>query len=130
MEKKDGRALPYALRAKFLKQAVARVLAGESPEAVIEALNFHRSCIYDWLSKYDAGGNEALNTRLIPGRPRKFSGEHTDRLSVAKIYRLDQGQVNLFGQSPVKLVWNYTKAHKPEHNAAVTRETLKAMSQP
>lgn len=85
---------PHALRAEIRKQAVARVLAGESPESVIEALGFHRSCIYDWLLKYDA-------------RPS---------------FRPARTRINWYG--------NFTKAHKPEHNAADTRETLEAMGQP
>ena len=47
MEKKDGRALPHAVREEIRKRAVSRVLAGESPEVVIDSLGFHRSCIYD-----------------------------------------------------------------------------------
>jgi transposase len=47
---------------------------------VIEALGFHRSCIYEWLAKYEVGGDAALETRPIPGRPRKFSDEHAERL--------------------------------------------------
>ncbi len=77
---KDGRALPHSVREEIRKRAVARVIAGESPESVIKALGFHRSCIYDWLAKYEAGGEAALETRPIPGRPREFSDEHADRL--------------------------------------------------
>lgn len=80
MTKKDGRALPHSVREEIRKRAVAQVLAGESPEAVIDALGFHRSCIYDWLAKYEAGGEAALETRPISGRPRKFSNEHAERL--------------------------------------------------
>ena len=80
MKNKDGRALPHAVREEIRKRAVARVLAGESPEVVISSLGFHRSCIYDWLSKYEAAGEQGLQTRPIAGRPRKFSDEHADRL--------------------------------------------------
>ncbi len=40
MEKKDGRALPHAVREEIRKRAIARVMSGESPELVIEALGF------------------------------------------------------------------------------------------
>lgn len=62
------------------KRAVARVLAGESPEDVISSLGFHRSCIYEWLAKYRADGEQGLETRPIPGRSRKFPDEHADKL--------------------------------------------------
>ena len=55
MEKKDGRALPHAVREEIRKRAVSRVLDGES-EVVIESLGFHRSRIYDWLSQYRQRG--------------------------------------------------------------------------
>jgi transposase len=72
MEKKDGRALPHAVREQIRKRAVSRVLDGESPEVVIESLGFHRSRIYDWLNQYRQRGEAGLETRPIPGRPKKF----------------------------------------------------------
>ena len=72
MEKKDGRALPHAVREEIRKRAVSRVLAGESPEVVIDSLGFHRSCIYDWLKQYRRRGEAGLETKPIPGRPKKF----------------------------------------------------------
>jgi len=55
-------------------------LGGESPEEVIAALGFHRSRIYQWLSQYRAGGEKALETRTICGRPRKFPERYADAL--------------------------------------------------
>lgn len=46
---------------------------------MIGTLGFHRSCIYDWLAKYEAGDEAALATRPIQGRPRKSSDEHAER---------------------------------------------------
>jgi len=80
MNKQDGRALSHSVREEIRKRAVARVLDGESPEEVIKSLGFHRSCIYDWLAKYKEGGESALKTRPISGRPRKFPDEYADRL--------------------------------------------------
>ena len=34
---------------------------------VAKVLNFNRSCIYDWLKRYDQGGYEALESRKLPG---------------------------------------------------------------
>lgn len=80
MRKRDGRALPHAVREEIRKRAVQRVLAGESPETVIEALGFHRSRIYQWLEQYREGGEQALDTKPIAGRPRKFPERYADAL--------------------------------------------------
>lgn len=55
-------------------RAVARVQAGESPEVVIRSLGFARRVIYDWLSRYSAGGWDALKVRKAPGRKAKLTG--------------------------------------------------------
>ncbi len=47
-------------------RAVARVQAGESPEAVIRALGMSRACIYNWLALYRTGGWDALRVRKAP----------------------------------------------------------------
>ncbi len=80
MKKTDGRSLPHSAREAIRRHAVAQVLSGESPEKVIKALGFHRSCIDDWLSRYEQGGEQALSTGKITGRPRKFPDEYADRL--------------------------------------------------
>lgn len=46
------RKVPEEIRLR----AVARVQAGESPEAVIRALGRSRHCIDHWLARYRAGG--------------------------------------------------------------------------
>jgi len=52
MKRRDGRALDHKTLEEIRIRAVERVQAGESPEAVIRALGFSRSCIYpqytDW----------------------------------------------------------------------------------
>ncbi len=80
MNKKDGRALKHSTREEIRKRAVYRVLDGESPEDVIDSLGFHRSCIYEWLAKYREGGEQALLTNEIKGRPKSFPDEYADRL--------------------------------------------------
>ena len=80
MKKTDGRALPHAVREEIRKRAVAQVMAGESPEAVIEALGFHRSCIYEWLEKYRRGGEKGLETKPIKGRPPLLPDKYADAL--------------------------------------------------
>jgi transposase len=60
--------------------AVHRVLRGESPEKVIAEYGFARSCIYQWLTKYREGGDDALLSRQSPGRPTRLSEDQYSRL--------------------------------------------------
>lgn len=80
MKKKDGRKISHAAREEIRKRAVERVLNGESPEAVISALGFHRSRIYQWLKDYREGGEAGLETKPIPGRPPKVADHYADLL--------------------------------------------------
>lgn len=80
MEKLDGRKLDHKTLEEIRIRAVLRVEAGESTEAVIEALGFHRACIYDWIAKYREGGLEALKAKPLDGRPPKLKGRQIDKL--------------------------------------------------
>ena len=80
MKKRDARQLDHKTREAIRIRAVQRVLDGESPEQVIKALGYHRSNIYEWLSKYNAGGFAALKTGKITGRPSKLSGPEMQKL--------------------------------------------------
>src|SRR5271157_3876325 len=71
MKRRDARALDHKTLEEIRIRAVERVQAGESPEVVIQALGFTRSCIYTWLAKYRAGGWGALKARALKGRPLK-----------------------------------------------------------
>lgn len=71
MKPRDGRALDHKTLEEMRIRAVERVQAGESPEVVIRALGFTRSCIYAWLARYRAGGFGALKARALKGRPLK-----------------------------------------------------------
>ena len=64
----DGRKIPDEVMGYIRKIAVQAVREnGQSPEVVAKVLNFNRSCIYDWLKRYDQGGYEALESRKPPG---------------------------------------------------------------
>lgn len=76
----DGRRLSHKTREEIRIRAVKRVEEGESPEDVVRALGFHRSCIYEWLAKYREGGVDALRTKRIPGRPAKLNGKQLKRI--------------------------------------------------
>ena len=52
----DGRRLDHKTRENIRIRAVKLVEQGQSPEQVVKALGFHRSCIYEWLAKYREGG--------------------------------------------------------------------------
>src|SRR5512144_106129 len=71
---RDGRQLDHRALEAIRLHAVFRVRQdGASPEAIIEALGFHRSCIYDGLKRYDEGELEALKAKPIPGAPLKLA---------------------------------------------------------
>jgi transposase len=64
----DGRKIPDEVMGYIRKIAVQAVREnGQSPEVVAKVLNFNRSCIYDWLRRYDQGGYEALESGKPPG---------------------------------------------------------------
>ena len=72
MTRRDGRALEHKTLEEIRIRAVERVQAGESPEVVIQALGFSRSCIYTWLARYRTGGWNALKAGALHGRPLKI----------------------------------------------------------
>jgi transposase len=75
MRKKDGRSISPEAMTEIRIRAVSRVQEGESPEVVIKSLGFARACIYEWLSKYTAGGWQALETKHAGGRVRKMTAK-------------------------------------------------------
>ena len=74
MPGRDARDLDHKTLEEIRIRAVEQVQAGESPEAVIGALDFGRSCIYTRLALYRSGGWGALKARVLKGRPMKISG--------------------------------------------------------
>jgi len=82
MEKLDGRKISPEAMEQIRIRAVKRVQQGESPEKVIATLGFSRACIYNWLSRYRAGGWHALRSGKHSGRPKKLNGSQ-----IAWIYK-------------------------------------------
>lgn len=74
MPHNDARKLNHKTLEEIRTRAVERVQAGESPEVVIAALGFSRSCIYSWLAMYRTGGWSALKAKALAGRPKKITG--------------------------------------------------------
>ena len=83
MKEFDGRRLDHKTREQIRMRAVKQIEAGESPEVIAQGLDFHRSCVYEWIAKYREGGLDALRTKPISGRPRKLTGKH-----LGKLYRI------------------------------------------
>lgn len=64
----DGRQMPDQALAYIRKIAVRAVEEfGYSPELVIKILGLSRSCMYDWLKRYERQGLKGLEPRLAPG---------------------------------------------------------------
>ena len=74
MPKNDARKLDHKTLEAIRIRAVEQVQAGESPEVVIKALGFSRSCIYTWLARYRSGGWHALRAIPLNGRPPRITG--------------------------------------------------------
>ena len=62
-----------------------------SPELIANILGISRSCIYDWLRWYRAGGEAALDTRLAPGADPVITPE-MDRWLKATILNSTPGE--------------------------------------
>jgi transposase len=73
MPHRDARKLDHKTLEEIRIRAVEQVQTGESPETVIRALGFSRSCIYTWLALYRSGGWGALKAQALKGRPMKVS---------------------------------------------------------
>ena len=64
----DGRKIPDEVMDYFRKCAVQAIREnGHSPEVVADILGFSRSAIYEWLTRYDRGGYDALTSGKPPG---------------------------------------------------------------
>jgi transposase len=65
---KDGRKIPDEVMEHLRRRAVHAIRGkGHSPEVVAEIFGFSRSSVYEWLGRYDRGGDEALDSRPAPG---------------------------------------------------------------
>ncbi len=102
MDKLDGRKLNRKTLEEMHIRAVLQVEKGESPETVIQALGFHRGCIYDWIAKYREGGTEALRARKAPGKNPKLAGRQLQWLYQTVV-----------GKNPLQLKFLITNESQP-----------------
>lgn len=78
----DARAYSHETLEQLRRDAVKRVEAGESPEAVAAGLGINRRTIYRWLQVYHEGGQDALVAKPIPGAPTKLSQQQMVELAL------------------------------------------------
>lgn len=77
----DARSYSHEMLEQLRRDAVKRVAAGESPEAVAQGLGLNRRTIYRWLSAYHYGGEDALAAKPIPGAPPKLDAKQLQKLA-------------------------------------------------
>jgi transposase len=77
----DARKIPDDAMSYIRKLAVNAIRErNQSPEKVVDVLGISRSCIYDWLNRFDKGGYDALDTRKAPGMPAIITSPMEDWL--------------------------------------------------
>lgn len=77
----DARSYSHEMLEQLRRDAVKRVEAGESPEAVASGLGINRRTIYRWLEAYHYGGDQALCAKPIPGAPSKLNAKQLAKLA-------------------------------------------------
>ena len=77
----DARLIPDEVMTYIRILAVRAVIEnGRSPEEVIRIFGMSRSCIYDWLNRFEQGGYAGLETQKAPGYPATITEEMEDWL--------------------------------------------------
>ena len=72
----DARKIPDEVMSYFRKAVVRAIEEKEySPESVADVFGFSRSCVYAWLSRFEEGGYDALDTCVAPGAEPKITEE-------------------------------------------------------
>lgn len=76
----DGRTLSHEALEAIRRLAVKRVELGETPSAVIESYGFCRTTIYRWLRAKEEGGDVALDSTPVTGRPRTLTDREGEKV--------------------------------------------------
>ncbi len=82
MSKVDGRKISHDVRESIRLEAIHLWLEGATVNQLSEKYSTHRSCVYDWIDRYERGGLEVLKTRPINGRPSKLSLQQREELTL------------------------------------------------
>ena len=109
VKRHDARALDHKTLEEIRIRAVERVQAGESPEAVIQALGFTRSCIYPWLA------NAVILHCLIGdvlGSPTFKRRSNEDQGRLVRVGEPALLQQALFGQTVNRVLYCLTAGRK------------------
>lgn len=76
----DGRTLSHEALEQIRRLAVKRVELGEKPSEVIRTYGFCRTTIYKWLRLKEKGGDEALESTPLTGRPRTLTAREAEKV--------------------------------------------------
>jgi transposase len=77
----DARKIPDETMSYIRKMAIKAIKElGHSPELVAKIFDISRSCVYEWIKKFDDGGYDALDTRKAPGMPPTITSDMEDWL--------------------------------------------------
>ncbi len=71
----DGRKFDHHTLHVMRQQAIRAVCEGQTATSVAAAFGLNVRTVFSWLAKYSDGGEDALLTKPIPGRPAKVSDE-------------------------------------------------------
>jgi transposase len=71
----DGRTLDHIAVQTMRMQAVKAVREGQPVQSVADAYGVNIRSVFRWLADFASGGQQALQAKPIPGRPKKLSGE-------------------------------------------------------
>ncbi|MEO5349091.1 MAG: IS630 family transposase [Magnetococcus sp. YQC-3] len=84
----------------------------------MQALGFHRSCIYEWIAKYREGGFDALRAKLAPGKTPKLNGKHMKWL-----------YTTIVGKNPLQLCFPFALWTRSMVRELIRRELGIALSE-
>jgi transposase len=69
----DGRKLDHATLEAIRIRSVKQIEAGARVEEVAAGLGLNRSTVFGWVASYREGGERALRSKPVPGRPPRLS---------------------------------------------------------
>lgn len=73
MRDDDGRKLDHATLEAIRIRSVKQIEAGARVEEVAAGLGLNRSTVFGWVASYREGGERALRSKPVPGRPPRLS---------------------------------------------------------